>query len=166
MSDDCTIDGETYPIMENSGVGWFEPQAWIGTTLKSGSSACWRGYVAHYRLTDGALTLERVDLWGDAHDPLALQNARSRVPIDRTTQVAPVRVVVSGVLTLGTWPSFADFGGLPPLSDNRPQFTLEFRDGILVTPNDSLQGLLSRWRRATEEQQRSSKRWCTWKWRK
>jgi hypothetical protein len=61
MFDRVAYQGDVYALAGVNGDGLFSPES-LGLTVRPLSTACWRGYVCDYEVSDGGLTLTGVDI--------------------------------------------------------------------------------------------------------
>jgi len=149
VPDNCTILSESYPIWDYSGSGFFSPEEWLDCGLESWSSACWRGYVAQYLVENDQLYLTGLGELKPT-DELAFQRARSRLPFLSSSgppESLRVSVRASGTITIGSFSSWLSIPANPDV------IALEFREGILVTPLESILPTLGRWHDERKQQQ-------------
>jgi len=156
VQDEVTYAGEEHALVGIKGSGLFDPRE-AGIRCEMMSTACWRGYVAHYAVEDGELRLASLRMqlfgWGNKREP-AHPGKQEAVPVLGVppTEVTygharyeriGVRVPFTGGLLVGR-----DFVrelyvhmGFHPAWKYRVVHELAFEDGRLVKEADRTEAM-------------------------
>jgi len=80
VSDNITLEGEEYTVAGVRGPGWFDP-AEHGLETEMIHTGCWRGFIATYSVTDGALALSDLIInYARGEDPTEAERATNAPP--------------------------------------------------------------------------------------
>jgi hypothetical protein len=141
------IEGERYDLCEIHGAGLFDP-ADHDIATEARDSACWRGFLCGYSITDGRLVLDDLELWSEPSGWAHTRSQCERIFTDRVSFDEDIRragamglahpVSFTGSLLVGR--EFIEHHyihmGLQKAHAYRKVLELVFEDGKLIGTTD------------------------------